>query len=176
MRWQPPQHPVDALTTREKCMIYYSRVVDLAVASGLLDDDPETEVGHFAFSDYYRQGKELAAELQEALQEYRARYPAAAEGRTDSLDREFAGVASRFQTESPEERAQHLQIIGAARNVWPVGTAFTLTYPWDLDGVGHPVRFRSDLTDFMKRRVVEILKKAGKLRGPELFNEHGEPR
>jgi len=42
--------------------------------------------------------------------------------------------------------------------------------PWDLDGKGQPVRFRTDLTDFMKRRILEILKKAGKLRNPRLFD------
>jgi hypothetical protein len=44
-----------------------------------------------------------------------------------------------------------------------------LTYPWDLDGKGRIVRFRQDLSDFMKRRIVAILRKAGKLGHSALF-------
>ena len=46
-----------------------------------------------------------------------------------------------------------------------------LTYPWDLAGKGQPVRFRDDLSEFMKRRILEILRRAGKLRTTLLFGE-----
>jgi hypothetical protein len=36
-----PIHPVEALSSLDKCDIYFSRVVDLAVVSGLLEPDSE---------------------------------------------------------------------------------------------------------------------------------------
>jgi hypothetical protein len=74
-----------------------------------------------------------------------------------------------FHNASPEEKASHLIRIGATYAVWPKGTSFVLTYPWDLLGNERPVRFRNDLTEFMKRRIAGVLKQAGRLRNPNLF-------
>lgn len=163
-------HPVDRLARQDKSRIYYSRVVDLAVVSGLLVPDPSTEVGHFAFSRYYYQGKELDTDLQQALKEFKEQYPDLVTKRRAEQDRIFSGAVERFYNEADTEKIHDLILIGATHSVWPVGTSFALTYPWDLDGEGQPVRFRADLSDFMKRRIVEMLKKAGKLRNPRLFD------
>lgn len=162
-------HPVDLLTQQDRNRIYFSRVVDLAVVFGLLVPDPNTEIGHFAFSRHYYQGKLLDAELQRALRQFRERYPELVESRKAEQDRIFSGVVEKFQMERDTEKIHDLIIIGATYGVWPVGTSFALTYPWDLDGIGQPVRFRDDLSDFTKRRILEILKKAEKLRDPNLF-------
>ncbi len=86
--------------------------------------------------------------------------------RRTEQDRIFSGAVERFYNEADTEKIHDLILIGATHSVWPVGTSFALTYPWDLDGKGQPVRFRTDLTDFMKRRILEILKKTGKLKKP----------
>lgn len=164
-----PEHPVDALSAQEKCHIYYSRVVDLAVVSGLLISDPDTEIGHFAFSRHYYDGKALDGNLTVAIREFEREYPEFALEREVDLNRAFMGVVEDFSRESDSEKIQDLILIGASHAVWPAGTSFTLTFPWDLSGQGRIVQFRADLTDFMKRRILEILRKAGKLRNPNLF-------
>lgn len=167
-------HPVDALTPMEKNSIYFSRVVDLAVVEGLLTPDPDSEIGHFAFSRHYEAGKALDRRLQQALQEYRAERPEEVRARKAQRDLDFLGVVDTYDKESVTEKILDLIRIGASYAVWPTGTSFVLTYPWDPDGTGHPVKFRDDLSDFMKRRVRAILKKAGKLRNPGLFGTFGE--
>lgn len=162
-----PIHPVEALRPQEKCKIYYSRVVNLAVWSKLLTPDPDTEIGHFAFSSYFAEGSELDEALQEAIRRFSERYPELIIQRTAEKDVQFLGAATAFHESDNGEKIQDLIVVGASRNVWPVGSSHVLTYPWDLDGTGLPVRFRPDLTDFMKRRVLSILKKAGKLRDAE---------
>lgn len=164
-----PVHPVDALSSQQKCKIYYSRVVDLAAASGLLVPDPDTEIGHFAFSRHYNEGCELDRMLQHALRDFAKHHPDLVSARTYRLDEEFSGVATAFQSSTGPERLRDLILIGASHGVWPIGTSFTLTYPWDLEGRPRPVTFRDDLTEFMRRRILEILRKAGKLRNPQLF-------
>jgi hypothetical protein len=162
-----PIHPVDALTPQEKCKIYYGRVVNLAVWSKLLAPDPNTEIGHFAFSGYFTEGIALDEALQEAIRIFSERYPELIIQRTAEHDVRFVGAVTAFQGSDDGEKIQDLIVVGASRNVWPVGTSHMLTYPWDLDGTGRPVRFRPDLTDFMKRRGVSMLKKAGKLHDPD---------
>lgn len=164
-----PAHPVDTLAPEEKYRIYYSRVVDLAVAQGLLTSDPDTEIGHFAFSRHYTDGKTLDKALIQAVLEFETQYPEAARQRRLEKDRTFMGAVESYYQSAPEEKIQDLILIGASYSVWPAGTCHTLTYPWDLAGNGHPVRFRDDLTEFMKRRIIEILKKVGKLRNPYLL-------
>lgn len=167
-------HPVDALTAAEKNRIYFSRVVDLAVASGLLTGDPDSEIGHFAFSRHYEEGRTRDRRLQRELQDFRAKHPEAVSHRRARKDADFLGAFTAFEKEPVAEQVQDLIRVGASYAVWPVGTSFVLTYPWDLNARGHPVRFRKDLTDFMKRRILGILKKAGKLRDPALFGYQGE--
>ncbi|MBI5250792.1 MAG: hypothetical protein HY912_14975 [Desulfomonile tiedjei] len=162
-------HPVDRLGALDKSRIYFSRIVDLAVVSGLLVPDPNTAIGHFAFSRHYFHGKQIDRDLQKTLREFRDRYPDLVAGRRAEQDRIFSGAVENFSTETDTEKVHDLIIIGATHSVWPVGTSFALTYPWDLNGTGLPVRFRTDLSDFMKRRVLEILQKAGKLRNPDIF-------
>jgi len=164
-----PVDPIDALSRQEKNRIYYRRVVDLAVARGLLNPDPNGEIGHFAFSRFYYEGKELDQSLAAALRTFRIDHPDRALERLSALDREFPDVAEELRRESPQDKIHDLIIVGASHDVWPTGTSFTLTYPWDLAGRGRPVRFRDDLTPFMRRRIVKVLKKAGKLRTPNLF-------
>jgi hypothetical protein len=166
-----PTHPVDALSSQDKYDIYFSRVVDLAVASGLLDPDPNTEVGHFTFSAHYYRGKELDRGLQRALSEFEHERPDLAQQRRQSQNESSLGAVEDFLRSSDEEKIRGLIVIGASYRVWPTGTSFTLTYPWDPDGAGKPVGFRSDLSDFTKRRILRILKKAGKLRRSNLFEE-----
>jgi hypothetical protein len=164
-----PVHPVDTLAPEETYRIYYSRVVDLAVAQGLLTSDPDAEIGHFAFSRHYTDGKILDQELIQAVLEFEAQHPEAAQRRRSEKDLTFMGAVERYYRAAPEEKVQDLILIGASHSVWPAGTSHTLTYPWDLAGNGRPVRFRDDLPEFMKRRIIKILKKAGKLRNPYLF-------
>jgi hypothetical protein len=166
-----PTHPVDALSSEQRCRIYYHRVVDLAVLAKLLTSDQDTEIGHFAFSRHYREGRELDLKLQEALRTFTERFPEAIQDRRRQQDEALAGVATAFHQASNADKLRDLIVIGATYRVWPVGTSFALTYPWDLEGRGHPVRFRSDLPDFMKRRILAILQKAGKLQTPNLFEE-----
>ncbi len=162
-------HPIDRLADEDKNRIYFSRVVDLAVASALLIPDPDTEIGHFAFSKHYYHGKQMDRELQEQLSEFRQKYPDLVAGRRAEQDRIFSGAAGMFGIETDSEKIDDLIVVGATYRVWPAGTSFALTYPWDLDGIGRPVRFRSDLSDFTKRRILAILKKAGKLRNLRIF-------
>ena len=169
MRQAAPVHPADQLALHEKCRIYYRRVVDLAVARGLLTPDPDTEIGHFAFSDSYVQGKILDGKLRAAIRAFEKEYPDAAAERTARRNALLGGTLHRFLESEPEEKIEDLIRIGASYLVWPAGTSFVLTYPWDLSGRGRPVRFRTDLTEFMKRRVVAILKEAGKLSGSPPF-------
>ncbi len=165
-----PEHPADALSRQEKCHIYYSRVVDLAVVSGLLIPDPDTEIGHFAFSRQYYDGKALDGNLTAAIREFERKYPELVLERRVDRNRAFMGAVEDFSREGDSEKIEDLILIGASYAVWPAGTSFTLTYPWDLNGQGRTVRFRDDLTDFTKRRILEILKKTGKLRNRDLFS------
>ncbi len=164
-------HPVEALSTQDKCSIYFSRVVDLAVASGLLGSDPNTEIGHFAFSEHYFRGKDLDRRLQIDLRKFEDEHPGAVAHRRELQNEVSLGAVDDFLRSSDEEKIRELIIVGASYRIWPTGTAFTLTYPWDSAGNGKPVRFRPDLSDFMKRRILRILKKAGKLRDSSLFDE-----
>ncbi|HMK36953.1 MAG TPA: hypothetical protein VK463_17900 [Desulfomonilaceae bacterium] len=164
-----PVHPVDKLSADEKCRIYYSRVVDLAVFQGLLLPDPDDEIGHFAFSKYYFQGQDLDTKLRIALRVFEEKFPELILLRRNERDRTFLGTVEEFYRSENEDKLRDLIVVGASHKVWPIGTSFTLTYPWDLAGTGQTVRFRDDLTDFMKRRIVRILKSAGKLRTPDLF-------
>lgn len=165
----PPIHPVDALKPQDKYRIYFHRVVLLAVAAGLLTSDPKTEIGHFAFSRYFTEGQDLDKALREAINEFTAQYPELVENRRDELDDASGGAVSAYLKSEPQDKVQELILIGASHNVWPVGTSHVLTFPWDLEGKGRPVTFRSDLSDFMKRRVLDILKRAGKLRNPHII-------
>jgi hypothetical protein len=164
-----PVHPADVLTREERCRIYYSRVVDLAVARGLLTPDLNTEIGHFAFSHYYFEGKDSDLMLQRALEEFEEKFPELIIERKAAKDQAFMGAVEGFLRSGGAEKTGELILVGATHCVWPVGTSFTLTYPWDLDGNGSVVRFRNDLSDFMKRRIVAILRKAGKLGHSDLF-------
>jgi hypothetical protein len=164
-------HPVDKLDQGQKCRIYYSRVVDLAVARGLLTSDQDSDIGYFAFSAYYREGAGLDTRLGKDISVYESLYPDLAFQRKIELNREFLGVVSGFLSEDNEEKINDLIIIGATHCVWPTGTSFVLTYPWDLAGHGQPVRFKKDLSDFTKRRIIDLLKRAGKLWNRNLFDE-----
>jgi hypothetical protein len=159
------------LSSGEKCRIYYSRVVDLAVASNLLVPDPDSEIGHFAFSRYYAEGKELDTLLMSEINRFEREHGNAAAIRTAELDRRFRGAVESYRRADPEEKIRELITIGATRRVWPTGTSFVLTYPWDLDGTGRVVSFREDLTDFMRRRVADILAKAGKPMSRDPFSD-----
>lgn len=169
MKQAAPVHPADHLALHEKCRIYYRRIVDLAVAKGLLSPDPATEIGHFAFSDSYAQGKILDSKLRTAIRTFEEEYPGVATERAARRNRLFGEAVESFILSPPEEKIEDLIRIGASYSVWPAGTSFVLTYPWDLSGRGRPVRFRPDLTEFMKRRVIAILRQAGKLRGSNPF-------
>jgi hypothetical protein len=164
-----PVHPADVLSREGTCRIYYSRVVDLAIARGLLTADPNTEIGHFAFSHHYYEGKDSDLMLQRALHDFEEKFPELVIERKDKKDQVFMGAVEGFLRSDQAERTEDLILFGATHCVWPVGTSFTLTYPWDLDGKGRPVRFRNDLTDFMKRRIILMLRKAGKLGHSDLF-------
>jgi len=162
-------NPVDRLAEQDKCRIYFSRVVDLAVFSGLLDSDSNTEIGHFAFSVHYYSGKKMDGDLQAALELFREEHPDLIADRGIARNELFAGAPESFVAQTDAEKISDLIIVGATRSVWPTCTSFALTYPWDLDGAGVPVRFRPDLTEFQKRRFLSILRKAGKLRNPGIF-------
>ena len=162
---------MDELSAGDKCRIYYARVVDLAAASNLLVPDPDTEIGHFAFSRYYDDGKQLDTSLMSAIKRFEREYGNAAAMRSTERDRRFRGAVESFQRADSEEKIRELITIGATHRVWPTGTSFVLTYPWGLDGTGSVVRFREDLTDFMKRRVIDILTRAGKLRSTDPFGD-----
>jgi len=162
-------HPVDLLSGPDKCRIYYSRVVDLAVASGLLVPDPATDIGHFAFSQYYRDGKQMDLELQAALLEYAGKWPEETENRRKEQDHSSRGAVQEYLRLDNAGKVQDLIVIGASHAIWPTGTSFVLTYPWNLGGTGRPVSFRNDLSEFTKRRVLDILRRAGKLRNSDLF-------
>lgn len=166
----PPIHPVDELSASEKCRIYYSRVVDLAVAQGLLDPDPDTEIGHFAFSMHYVEGKELDLELRCRIQRFETNHPDIVTARRRELNERLLGAVEDFRKSDAEEKIRFLIIVGASYGVWPMGTSFTLQYPWGLDGTGSAVCFRKDLSEFTKRRIIAILKKNGKFRNPNLFS------
>jgi hypothetical protein len=145
-------------------------VVDLAVAWGLLIPDPNSEIGHFAFSQYYYDGKQLDLKLHNDISDYEKNYPELSFERIEELNDRFMGEVSSFLKQANEDKIHDLIILGATYCVWPAGTASSLTYPWGLDGTGIPVRFRTDLSEFTKRRIIEILKKSGKLRNPNLFD------
>jgi len=162
-------HPVDLLSGTEKYRIYYSRIVDLAVVSGLLVPDPEDEIGHFAFSSHYREGKRTDRELQAAILRYVQEYPELAKRHRDQQDLCSLGATEDYLRSDNAEKIRQLILVGASQAVWPRGTSFVLTYPWDLDGTGRPVRFREDLSEFMQRRIVDILRRTGKLRNVDLF-------
>ena len=176
MKFRSPVHPVSALSHKEKCLIYYSRIVDLAVAYGMLTPDPNTEIGHFAFSPHYWQGKAIDKRLGRAVRDFDRAHPHVAVERLVRQNEEFCGAVEDYLTSSNSEKLRDLIRVGASYHVWPVGTSFTLRYPWDLEGNGRPVRFRDDLPVFTKRRILEILKKVGKLRNPNLFGELGTDR
>ncbi len=167
-----PIHPVDALTPQDKCRIYFSRVVDLAVFSGLLEADRNTEIGHFAFSRHYEIGRDLERSLQERLREFEDEHSEMIAMRLTKQNQLLASVVDEFFRLSDEEKIQDLILIGASYRVWPTCTSFALIYPWDRDGTARPVRFRDDLSDFMKRRILNILKKERRLRNPDLFQKH----
>jgi hypothetical protein len=166
----PPVHPIDALRPQDKYKIYYCRVVFLAVAAGLLTSDPNTEIGHFAFSRHFVEGEELDRALREALKLFAEKYPELVLMRRAELDDTSGGAVTEFIESTSHNKVRDLILIGASHQVWPVGTSHVLTFPWDLEGNGRPVTFRSDLTEFMKRRVKDILKRAGKLRNPQLIS------
>ncbi len=166
--FKQPVHPADLLTEPEKHRIYYFRVVNLAVNEGLLPPSSDSDVAHFAFSDYYAQGRELDRQLRSALQDFEARFPRVAQAREDQM----AALWKQEPSADPQKQIrQELILIGASHAVWPTGTSFVLTYPWSLDGTAARVRFRDDLSEFMKRRIRDILAKAEKLRDPCLFQD-----
>lgn len=175
MKFRFREHPIDSLSWSDRCDIYYSRVVDLAALSGLLTRDPKTEIGHFAFSDHYAKGKALDRKLQKAIREFEQRHPHVADDRREERNERFMGVVEDYRSSGNEEKIRDLIRVGASYRIWPTCTSFTLTYPWDLEGNGRPVRFRDDLSPFMKRRILEILKKVDKLGDPHLFAELDEP-
>lgn len=162
-------HPVERLAPRDKCDIYFSRVVDLATLSGLIEPDPDTEIGHFAFSRHYVLGRDLDRDLQTTLQEFEQKYPEIVAARRTSQNRLLMDAADKFVRLANEEKIRDLKLIGASYRVWPTATSFALSYPWDCDGRGRTVKFREDLPDFVQRRILAILKKTGKLRNPDLF-------
>ena len=114
-------------------------------------------------------GKTTDLMLQRALHEFEEKFPELVIERKATKDQVFMGAVEGFLRSDSAEKTEELILVGATHCVWPVGTSFTLTYPWDLDGKGRPVRFRKDLTDFMKRRIIVILRKAGKLGHSDLF-------
>jgi hypothetical protein len=164
-----PIHPVDALSELDKYRIYYFRVVELAVASGLLNRDPDSEIGHFAFSRYYEDGCITLRTLKEKTQCFELEYPKAKLLRISKRDAQVQDAMRAYLSSGIEEQTQDLIRVGASHRVWPTGTSFTLTYPWDLAGNGQIVQFRRDLNDFMKRRIIAILRQEGKLRDINLF-------
>jgi hypothetical protein len=169
MKTSSPRHPVDELSVQEKCLIYFSRVVDLAVAQALLDPGRDAEIGHFVFSRSYTEGRDLDVRLRELLRDFEARHPEVAAARRNDKNVALAGAVEAFINSEDREKIRQLILVGASQRVWPAGTSHVLTYPWDLAGNGRQVRFRDDLTEFTKRRVLKILEKAGKLGSRDLF-------
>jgi hypothetical protein len=162
-------HPLDRLRSEEKEKIYFKRVVDLAVWSGFLNPDPNSEVGHFAFSPRYYEGREFEARLAREIIDFETERPELA-SRIKSRRLAAFNISEQEQENWTEkEQARHLILVGASYRIWPTGVSHVLTYPWDDNGHGRPVTFRSDLTEFNKRRVIRILRDAGKLRNPDLF-------
>lgn len=141
------------------------------MVQGLLEADPDSEIGHFAFSRHYFTGKKSDFDLQVAIRQFEQGHPKIVGERRDRQDHLFGGIVTAFSKEVHSEKLRDLIILGATYGIWPTGTSFVLTYPWDLDGRGRLVRFRSDLSDFMKRRIIEILKKSGKLRHEDPFGD-----
>ena len=162
-------HPADTLSFQQKCRVYFSRVVDLAVASSLLTSDPDTPIGHFAFSRHYYEGRTLDRTLMSAIARFEREHPEMAAERAAQRNHAFMGAVEQFHRSDSRDKIKDLILVGASYAVWPAGTSFVLTYPWDLEGRGRMVRLRDDLTDFMKRRVIEILKRAGKLGNSDPF-------
>ncbi len=162
-------HPVDLLLNADKNRIYFSRVVDLAVFQGLLTNDPDSEIGHFAFSQYYREGKDLDTALRWDVQRYESEKPLVTQDRRRTLSTTLDQAAEDFLVMENQDKLKELILVGASYAVWPKGTSFVLTYPWEPDGSCKPVRFRPDLSEFQKRRIVEILKKTHTYRGQDPF-------
>ncbi len=166
--FKQPVHPAELLTEPEKHRIYFFQVVNLAVKEGLLPPGSDSEVGHFAFSDYYAQGRELDEDLRSAVMDFEARFPRVAQ----ALEARKAELRQKdTSADLLQQTRLELILIGASHAVWPTGTSFVLTYPWTLEGTPAPVRFRDDLSSFMKRRVPAILADAGKLSDPLLFQD-----
>lgn len=161
MTGDAPIHPVDALSEQEKCWIYFRRVVDLAVAEGLVPGDPRTPIGHFAFSACYTRGRNLDEQLSTELARFEEQYPDVVKSRHAEMDWRYPEVIERYQRSSASEKRDDLIRIGASYRVWPSCTSFVLIYPWDLAGRGRLVTFRPDLPQFTKRRILQILKDAG---------------
>lgn len=163
-------HPIDRLSEQEKCRIYFRRVVDLAVAEGMLPRDRHTPVGWFAFSVAYEEGKRLDEKLQDDLHRFEHDHPQLAKDRHALLDERYKGAVGLYKQSSAEDKRADLIRIGATYRVWPTCVLFTLTYPWDLVGNGIPVRFRLDLSDFTKRRICRILEDASIAFDPDRFD------
>ena len=162
-------HPVDALSELDKYRIYYFRVVELAVASGLLNRDSDSAIGYFAFSRYYEDGCIALRTLKERIQRFELEHPSSTQLRIVKSDAQTRDAMHAYLSSGIEEQTQDLIRVGASHRVWPTGTSFTLTYPWDLAGNGQKVRFRRDLNDFMKRRIITMLRQAGNLKDIYLF-------
>src|SRR3989339_2161561 len=111
------RHPADALSHEQKCRIYYSRVVDLAVVSGLLFPDPDTEVGHFAFSWHYYEGKEFDRMLRTALVEFEQRHPELVGERRAAGNRTYTGVVEDFLRSDNSDKIQDLILLGASHAI-----------------------------------------------------------
>jgi hypothetical protein len=109
--------------------------------------------------------------LRSALIRFEKKHPEIVQERRSNMNQAYIGALEDFLGSDNAERIQELIVVGASRAIWPAGTSFVLTYPWDLIGKGKPVRFRDDLSEFMKRRVLEILRRAGKLSTIHLFGE-----
>ena len=133
---------------------------------GLLDPDPDTEIGHFAFSRLYWEGLRLDKELREEIREFETRRPGETHARSVERDLLFKGAVESYKRSSEKEKVHDLIVIGATHAVWPTGTSFVLTYPWDLAGRGRPAAFKSDLSEFTRRRIIDMLKDAGKYGKP----------
>ncbi|MEW6350040.1 MAG: hypothetical protein AB1646_13320 [Thermodesulfobacteriota bacterium] len=161
-----PIHPADLLTEPERHRIYFFRVVNLAVKEGLIPPTADSEVGHFAFSDFYAHGRELDRDLRTALRDFEARFPRVARAREDQNTELWKQDPS---ADLQKELRQELILIGASHAVWPTGTSFVLTYPWTLEGTPAAVRFRDDLSEFMRRRIRVLLTQAGKIGDPSLL-------
>lgn len=162
-------HPIDQLLQGEKYTIYFKRVVDLAVRLGLLENDPNTEVGHFAFSRRYYQGRLLEAKLAEEIIRFEVERPDTIESVKAERHRAYNITEDTGKNWSDKDQIRHLILVGASYKIWSVGVSHALIYPWSISGQARPVTFRKDLSDFTKRRIIKILQEAGKLRNPDLF-------